>query len=62
MDEPMRSAFTNSWMPRTGRSLTALLAAAVVAAAVLIVRAINRWHRNKQEAPTPGIGVVPEAT
>lgn len=36
---------------------TVAIAAAVIGAIVLI----NHWHRLQQEAPTPGIGVVPEA-
>lgn len=38
---------------------TAVIAAAAVTAVVLIVRAINRWHRTRQEAPMPGTQVVP---
>lgn len=40
--------------------LTVALAVAAVVAVGLVVQAIDRWHKSKQEAPTPGLVPVPE--
>jgi lysozyme family protein len=37
-----------------------LIAVGVIAAAVFAIHAVNRWHKAKQEAPTPGLVPVPE--